>query len=143
MTGIVSLVWQIVTHRRSGRLVTVKSSYMIPVYGPHHAPEFHDDDQVTITVSNQGGALVTVTNYGVAMGGKRSQSNLFVMELPIWATKLPVSVEPGGKLAQVVVPVVELRRAHKEHGIPFRKMRPWVDLGDGRRAYSKNAVPLK
>lgn len=63
---------------------------MIPVYGPHHAPEFHDDDQVAITVSNQGGAPVTVTNYGVAMGGKRSQSNLFVMELPIWATKLPV-----------------------------------------------------
>ena len=143
MTGVVSLAWQIVTHRRSGRLVAVESSYIIPVYGPHHAPAFHDDHQVAITVSNRGGAPVTVTNYGVAMGGKRSKNNLFVMEHPIWATRLPMSVEPGGEPVQVLVPVVELRRTHEEHGIPFRKMRPWVDLGDGRRAYSKNAVPLK
>ena len=87
--------------------------------------------------------MVTVTNYGVAMSGKRTKNNLFVTERPIWATKLPVSVEPGGTPAQMLVPVAEVRRAHEEHGIPFRKMRPWVDLGDGRRAYSKNAVPMK
>jgi hypothetical protein len=142
LTGVLSLAWQVVAHRRSGRLVSVESSYMIPVYGPPHAPEFHDDDQVAIIVSNRGGAPVTVTNYGVAMGGKRSKNNLYVMERPIWAAKLPASVEPGGEPAQVVVPVLELRRAHQEHRIPFRKMRPWVDLGDGRRVYSRKAVPL-
>lgn len=143
LTGVVSLAWQIIVHRRSGRLVSVESSYTIPVYGPPHAPEFHDDDQVALTVSDRGGAPVTVTNYGVAMGGKGSKDNLFVMDRPGWATELPTSVEPGGEPAQVLVPVAELRKAHQEHGIPFRKMRPWVDLGDGRRVYSKMAVPLK
>ncbi len=143
LTGVASLFWQIVVHRRSGRLVLVESSYMIPVYGPPHAPEFHDDDQVAIAVSNRGGAPVTVTNYGVAMDGKRSKNNLYVMDRPVWGTTLPASVEPGGEPAQLLVPVAELRRAHQESGIPFRKMRPWVDLGDGRRVYSKKAVPLK
>lgn len=142
-TGVASLVWQIIVHRRSGRLVLVESSYMIPVYGPPHAPEFHDDDQVAIVVTNRGGAPVTVTNYGVAMGGKRPKNNLYVMNRPVWGTTLPASLEPGGEPAQLLVPVAELRRAHRDHGIPFRKMRPWVDLGDGRRVYSTKAVPLE
>lgn len=143
LTGVVSLAWQIIVHRRSGRLVSVGSSYIIPVYGPRHAPEFHDDDQIAITIRNCGGASVTVINYGVSMGGKGSKNNLFVMGRPGWATKLSATVEPGGEPAQVLVPVAELRKVHEVHGIPFRKMRPWVDLGDGRRVYSKNAVPLK
>lgn len=143
LTGVVSLAWQIVVHRRSGRLVSVESSYMTPVYGPPHAPEFRDDDQVSISIRNRGGAPVTVTNYGVAMGGKGSKNNLFVIDRPSWATKLPTSVEPGGDPAQMMVPVLELRKAHQEYGIPFSKMRPWVDLGDGRRVYSKRAIPLK
>jgi hypothetical protein len=143
LTGVISLAWQIIVHRRSGRLVSVESSYIVPVYGPPHAPEFHDDDQIAIIISNRGGAPVTVTNYGVAMGGKGSKNNLFVMDRLVWAIKLPTSVEPGGEPAQLLVPVAELRKARQEHGIPFRKMRPWVDLGDGRRVYSKKAVPLK
>lgn len=72
-----------------------------------------------------------------------STETLAIMDWPPWATKLPTSVEPGGEPAQVLVPVAELRKAYQVQGIPFRKMRPWVDLGDGRRVYSKNAVPLK
>jgi hypothetical protein len=143
LTGIVSLIWQIVTHRRSGRLVLVKSSYTIPVYGPSHAPEFRNDDQVAITVNNRGGAPVTVTNYGVAMGGKGSKNNLYVTDRPVWATRLPASVEPGGEPATLLVPVAQLKRFRQEHKIPYHKMRPWVELGDGRRVYSKNAVPLE
>ena len=58
LTGALSLAWQIIAHRRSGRLVSVTTSHMIPVYGPPHAPEFRDDDQVAVTVSNRGGAPV-------------------------------------------------------------------------------------
>jgi len=97
LTGVVSLAWQFTIHRRSGRLVTVECSYDIPVYGPADAPEFHDDDQVAITVTNYGGAPVTVTNYGVSMGGKGAKDNLFVTSPADWATKLPASVEPGGQ----------------------------------------------
>ncbi len=142
LTGVVSLAWQFTIHRRSGRLVTVECSYDIPVYGPADAPEFHDDDQVAITVTNYGGAPVTVTNYGVSIGGKGAKDNLFVTSPADWATKLPASVEPGGQPARLLVPVEDLRRVHDERGISFREMRPWVDLGDGRRVYSK-AVPVE
>ncbi|PZG01477.1 hypothetical protein [Micromonospora deserti] len=142
LTGVVSLAWQILVHRRSGRLVSVTSAYIMRLYGPPHAPEY-DDDQVAIIVSNRGGAPVTVTNYGVAMGGKGSKKNLFVTNPPAWATSLPAAVAPGGEPAQLLAPVADLMRVHEEHGIPFRKMRPWVDLGDGRRVYSKKAVPLR
>jgi hypothetical protein len=133
----------IVTHRRSGRLVNVTSSYAIPVYGYPHATHFRDDDQVSITVTNAGGAPVTVTNYGVSMDGKKRKDNLFVTEPPSWASSLPFSIEPGGKPAELLVPVDQLRQIHDQRGIPFERMRLWVDLGDGRRVYSKKAVPLK
>jgi hypothetical protein len=144
LTGFAALWWQIDTHRRSGRLVSVESSYLIPVYGPQHAPEFHDDDQVAVTVSNRGGAPVTVLNYGVSMSGKtHRKQNMFVTDRPTWATRLPAVVEPGGEPVQVLIPVADLRRAHAEHGVPFRRMRPWVELGDGRKVFATRPVPLK
>lgn len=124
LTGIASLVWQIIVHRRAGRLVLVRTPNVIPVYGPPYAPEIHADHYVAIIVSNRGGAPVTVTNYGVAMGGRRPKNNLYVMDRLAWATRLPASVEPGGEPAQLLVPASELRRAHDERGTPFRKMQP-------------------
>ncbi len=105
---------------------------MIPVYGPPHAPEFHDDDQVAIAVSNRGGAPVTVTNYGVAMDGTRSKNNLYVMDRPAWGTTLPASVEPGGEPAQLLVPSggVEAGSPGVRHPVPQN-----VPLGGlGRRS---------
>jgi len=100
-------------------------------------------DQIAIDVINRGGAAVTVLNYGVAIGPRGSQSNLFVLDRAPWATQLPAQVQPGGSPAQLLVPVDELRRAHSARGVPFKRMRPWVELGDGRRLFSQNAVPLK
>ena len=141
--GVGALSWQVHTHRQSGRRVTVKASYLIPVYGPPHVPEFHDDDQIAIDVINRGGAAVTILNYGVAIGPRGSQDSLFVLDRVPWATQLPAQVQPGGLPAQLLVPVDELRRAHSARGVPFKRMRPWVELGDGRRVFSENAVPLK
>jgi hypothetical protein len=141
LTGGAALALQIIAQRRSGRLVTVTASYVMPVYGPTHAPEFHDDDQVGIVVTNHGGAPVTVINYGVAIGGK--STNLFVTERPVWGTKLPSQVEPGGVPVQLLVPVADLRRTHRETRTPYNKMFPWVDLGDGRRVFAKTPVPLE
>lgn len=143
LTGVLSLAWQIIAHRRSGRLVSVETSYMIPVYGPPDAPEFRDDDQVAITVHNRGGAPVTVLNYGVAMGRRSSGTNMFVLEPHSSSSALPAVVEPGGEPVQLALPVDQLRHAHQERGVPFRRMRPWVSLGDGRRVYSRKPVPLR
>jgi hypothetical protein len=143
LTGVASLGWQVVIQRRSGRLVDVTCSYHIPVHGPPGAPQFRNDDQVAVKVTNAGGAPVTVTNYGVSMDGKQRKDNLFVMAPVPWSTRLPFSVEPGGQPAELLVPVDELRHVHQERGIPFSRMRPWVDLGDGRRVYSNRSVPLE
>jgi hypothetical protein len=134
LTGVASLGWQVITQRRSGRLVNVTCSYDIPLRG---------DDQVAVKVTNAGGAPVTVTNYGVSLDGKERKENLFVTAPAPWSMRLPFSVEPGGQPAELLVPVDGLRHVHQERGIPFRRMRPWVDLGDGRRVYSKRTVPLK
>jgi hypothetical protein len=98
---------------------------------------------VAVKVTNAGGAPVTVTNYGVSMDGRKGQDNLFVTAPVPWSAKLPCSVEPGGKPAELLIPVYDLRHVSKERGIPFSRMRPWVDLGDGRRVYSRRPVPLK
>lgn len=143
VTGVLSLAWQIIALRRSGRLVSVTTSYMIPVYGPPHAPEFRDDDQVAITVSNRGGAPVTVLNYGVAMGRRSNGTNMFVVDRHPSSAKLPAVAEPGGEPVTLTVPADQLRQAHRERGIPFRSMRPWVSLGDGRKVYSRRPVPMK
>jgi hypothetical protein len=143
MTGVASLGWQVITHRSSGRLVKVTCAYAIPVYGPPGAPQFRNDDQVAIKVANAGGAPVTITNYGVSTDGRKGQDNLFVMAPAAWSTTVPCSVEPGGRPAELLVPVNELRHLHEQKGIPFSRMRPWVDLGDGRRVHSKRTVPLK
>lgn len=143
VTGALSLAWQIIAHRRSGRLVSVTTSYMIPVYGPPHAPEFRDDDQVAVTVSNRGGAPVTVLNYGVAMGRRSNGTNIFVVDRHPSTAQLPAVVEPGGEPVTLTVPVAQLRQAHRERGIPYGQMRLWVSLGDGRRVYSRRPVPLK
>lgn len=140
MTGVVALAWQIITHRQSGCLVSVESAYAMPVYGPTDAPWFEDDDQVVVRLINRGGAPVTVTNYGVSMDGKSNKRNLFVPAPPSWARRLPLTVEPGGQPAELYVPVADLRNAHSQHQVRYQKMRPWVELGDGRRIYSR---PLK
>jgi hypothetical protein len=57
--------------------------------------------------------------------------------------QMPAVAEPGGEPVTLTVPVDQLRQAHRERGIPFRKMRPWVTLGDGRRVYSRKPVPLE
>jgi hypothetical protein len=145
LTGLASLRWQVVTLRRSGRLVEVTCSYNTSVYGVAGAPQRGRDDQVTIKVTNAGGAPVTVTNYGVRMGGKdgrNCRNCLTDIDPAPWSTKLPYYLEPGGEPAQLSIPVDALRKEHRKGGVPFYQMWPWVDLGDGLRVDSKQAVPL-
>lgn len=136
MTGVTALALQMRAQRQAGRLVTVTTTYGMAVYGD----EIGDDDQVMITVHNRGSAPVTVTNFGVQIG--KSGSNMFVRNPAPWLTRLPAVVEPGGVPVQVGAPVSELRRAHAEKGVSYKQMRPWVELGDGRRVFANKPVPL-
>jgi hypothetical protein len=83
-----------------------------------------DIPQVAITVTNAGGAPVSVTKYGVSMDGKACKDNLLVTVPVPWSTRLPFSVEPGGKPAELRIPVYELRHVHQERGVPFTECAP-------------------
>lgn len=142
LTGVISLGWQVHTHRRSGRVVRVTCGNEIPVYDLPDGSRDTGDHFVAIYVHNAGGASVHVLNYGVSVGGRKSGKNLFVTDPPSWATRLPASVEPGGEPVRLLVPADELRRLHEAGGISYRQMLPWVELGDGRRVYANRPVPL-
>ena len=136
LVAVLTLGWQVLGHR--GR-VHVKSSYTMPYF---EDSGFHHDDFVEIAVNNMGGKPLTVTNYAIGLNGKKPGSNMWVTRPPAWATRLPSVIDPGGVPTKLLVPVSELRKAHESLGVPFSKMVPWVELGDGRKIYSANSVPL-
>lgn len=140
LVAVVAFVWQVAVHRNSGLKIHVKSTYTMPYF---EDSGFHDDDFVENAVTNKGGKPVTVTNYAVGLQGKRSGANMWITRPPAWATRLPATVQPGGAPAKLLVPVSELRKARKSRDLPFNKMVPWVELGDGRKVYSTDPVPLK
>lgn len=140
VVALATWLWQINVQRNSGRKVYVRSTYTMPIF---EDSEFHEDDFIEIAVTNQGGQPVTVTNYAVELKGRQKTENMWVLRPPVWATRLPSVVEPGGLPTKLLVPVSELRKAHMTKGIDFKRMVPWVELGDGRKLYSSNAVPLK
>ncbi|MFJ6300567.1 hypothetical protein [Pseudarthrobacter oxydans] len=139
LAAVVTLVWQISVHKNSGHKVHVKNSYITPVYEDMH---LGDDDFIQVEVMNRGGKPVTVTNYAVGMGNRKSGTNMFVLRPPVWATALPAVAEPAGVPIKLLVPVSDLQKARHSKGIPFDKMTPWVELGDGRRIYSANPIPM-
>lgn len=140
VVAMATWVWQIAVNRSSGRKVHVKSTYTMPYF---EGSGFHEDDFIEIAVTNRGGQPVTVTNYAVELKGRQKTENMWIRKPPVWATRLPSIVEPGGVPTKLLVPVSELRTARKTKRIHFKKMVPWVELGDGRKVYSTNPVPLK
>ncbi len=139
VVGIIGIATSRRYRRHGGRKVRVSSTYSIPVYAGDEP--FLDDDQITISVVNKGTAPVTVTAFGVRMGNSRNAGNMFVTRPHAMSDRLPAVAEPGGTPVSVAVPVSALRDAHEQRGIAFKHMQPWVELGDGRRVFSRNPAP--
>jgi hypothetical protein len=140
VVAVATLVWQVSVHRGSGHRIRVKSSYIMPVFGDM---EIGDEDFIQVEVVNRGGKPVTVTNYAVGMGKRKLGRNMFVLRPPAWASALPAVAEPGGAPINLLVPVDDLQKARHSKGVPFHEMTPWIQLGDGRRVYSANSIPMK
>jgi hypothetical protein len=140
VVAILALVWQVAVHRNSGHRIRVQSSYIMPVFDDM---EIGDEDFIQVEVTNRGGKPATVTNYAVGLGNRKKGSNMFVLRPPAWASPLPTVAEPGGAPVRLLVPVADLQKARDSKGIPFHQMTPWIQLGDGRKVYSSNSVPMK
>lgn len=131
--SVVSLGWQAWTWKNNGPVVKIKVTNAIT-----DAVTGEPEHYVNLEAFNTGRAATSITGWGIAMpdGG-----NVYVTRpLPI-SKSLPCRLEPHSKAA-FFIEGDELRRVHHERNIPFDKMRPWVDLGSGKRILSKKSVPL-
>ena len=124
---------------RISREIRVAVSNQLPVFDVGLRSERVGDHLVGITVKNLSDRRHLIVNWAIGMTKK---ANLFVVEPVHWDPKLPCWIEPGQSLT-FHAPADELRSAHVEKEIPFKKMKPWVEFGDGTRIHSKSSVPLK
>ena len=132
-----SLGWQAWSWWRDGPVIRLSSVYAMPVFGPPGAQEF-GDDYIQVTVANNGRAPATLKNWGIDLGNKR---NAFPGSPLSWTTPLGSRIEPHSS-AQLAILVDEARRISREERVPYDKMRPWVELGNGKQVRSRKGLPL-
>lgn len=132
--SVVSLGWQAWSWKNNGPVVEVKVSNAITdALTPGDAQHY-----VEVEAINTGRAATSVTGWGIGMPGG---ANVYVtMPLRI-SESLPCRLESHSKAA-FFIEGDELRRVHHERGIAFEDMKPWVDLGSGKRIRCKKPVPL-
>jgi hypothetical protein len=88
---------------------------------------------------NTGDRAVTITGWGVKVPGN---GRVVVMRPENWSTPLPHRLEPGSDSTRFLMPADDLYRLHREQGIPFEQMRPYVTLADGTDVPADRSVPL-
>ena len=131
--SVVSLSWQAWSWKNNGPMVKVHVTNAITdaVTG---APEHY----VAVEAVNHGRAPTTITAWGFALpGGANFYSTI---PQPI-SDALPCRLESHSK-ATFYLEADQVRQVHRERGIAFTDMRPWVDLGSGKRVSCKKTVPL-
>ncbi len=133
-TGILSLLWQIVSWRRSGSRVRVASKHALPIL-----PRGPDSWYLTVEARNAGRLAVTVDSWGFSMGRRRG--NIVPLRHEPWFDRVPLRLEPGAS-ATFGMPADEVRRLAQEQGVSLAQLKPWVSLGDGSRVVSRRSVPL-
>lgn len=135
LAGVTALAWQVLTWRRSTHRVKVFTSNAITdVATPGRAEHY-----VAVEARNLGSSAVEVVRWGIALPRRRNM--WMTNSLPISA-RLPYRLEPGASTT-FYVEGDAVREAQRQHGVPFRGMRPFVELGTGQRVHATRAVPLE
>jgi hypothetical protein len=133
LAGVASLVWQMVTWRRSTHRVTVVPSRAWFGYPDGTTSE----ELVCVSAHNTGSAAVTVVGWGIEMG--RGGQDLNVTSPLVGSTPIPHRLESGSSM-DVHVQAYHVIEATTDQRVPYAKMRPWVRLGTGEKVYSKKPV---
>jgi hypothetical protein len=131
LSGVAALAWQIVTWRKSPHKVVVSSAHAFFGYNDGTM----SDPLIAVTARNVGNAPVTIVSWGVALGKQNAQ----VTSPHPGSTEIPHRLEPGSA-ADLHMLTSELEKHHKEFGIPYKKMRPWVRLGTGRTVFARKGI---
>lgn len=131
--SIVSLAWQAWSWKNNGPMVKVNVTNAIT-----DAITGQPEHYVAVEAVNTGRAPTTITGWGFAMPGGAN----FYSTIPLRISDaLPCRLESHSK-ATFYLDAEQVRQVHHERGIAFTDMRPWVDLGSGKRVRCKKTVPL-
>ncbi|MCC2030907.1 hypothetical protein [Microbacterium allomyrinae] len=135
LTGIVALVWQIITRTRGAHRVTVNVTNAVLVgYG---SP---DGVMLCVEAINKGASAVRVTTWGFELpdGGGMVVTNPMSQ-----STVLPHMLD-GGTNAQFFVPAEFVGRGLRDRpGLSPRDLRAFVKLATGETVYAKRkGIPL-
>lgn len=136
LAGIAALIWQVATRRRSAHRVKVSTAIAVTDAGRSSGdPEVY----VTVEARNLGASSVDISNWGIRLAGGE---NAWVRNpIPISAT-LPLRLEAGARVS-FYFPEPSLRDIHRRTGLPYARMRPWVQLATGQTIRASRHVPLK
>jgi hypothetical protein len=127
-TGVVALVWQVITWRQGGAVVTVTAHQAFPTYGDELG-----EPHVNVSARNSGRSPVTVKGWGLRLpdGGTMVNFN----PAP-WSSPLPHRLEPGTD-GSWYMSTREVARFCAKQGVKQQDMIAFVDLADGRTISAK------
>ncbi|MGI5214962.1 hypothetical protein [Plantactinospora sp. CA-290183] len=117
-----SLLWQVVSWRRSGPVVTVTVAQSLAAF-PTGAEWF-----TSVTARNTGRAPITVTGWGF----QTPDGGSVVQLRPVaWASPVPYRLEPGSEGSWLMA-TDDVQGTSAERGVRYQDLRAFVRLADGR-----------
>jgi hypothetical protein len=128
VTGIGALMWQVITWRRSGPVVTVTANQALPAHGDQLG-----EPLTSVTARNSGRAPVTVSSWGLRFPDGQT---IFVRQPFAGSNQLPYRLEEGASGSWFIETgaVVETCKAH---GVDYADLTAYVSLADGRSVDAK------
>ncbi len=136
MLSVASLSWQAWSWYHSGPVLRVKTADFWTDAGN---PESQvPDHYVAITITNHGRAAATAQAWGIE--DPSGESLTVTKSLPL-SDELPARVEPHAS-ASFYVHWGIVYGYSEEVGVPYKNLRPWVQVATGKRLYARRGVPL-
>jgi hypothetical protein len=132
-----SLVWQVISWRRSGPQVKVETANSFPVFDEPGGRRDLGDHHVEVKAYNGGRAPVTLTAWGLQLPGGRTA----ISRGTAWSSPMPHRLEPGAE-AGWHMSADEVRAVCAEQGVTFRQVHGFVTLAGGERVRARKPVPL-
>ena len=130
--SIGSLSWQVWSWRRSGPVVRVTVSNIVPTYQGQGTGDWH----TAVTATNTGRAATTVTTWAFEL--PNGHNSFTIYPVPISAP-LPFRLEAHAS-ASWYVPTQELMTMCAENHVDHKELRAWVEVGTGKVYADKRGI---
>jgi hypothetical protein len=128
VTGIGALVWQVITWKRSGPVVTVTAMQALPTYGDRVG-----DPLTCVTARNSGRAPVTVSSWGLRFPDGQV---MFIRQAFAGSDALPYRLEAGAS-GSWSVETTAVAETCKAHGVDYADLTAYVNLANGQSVDAK------